>query len=130
MEAGDGEHELRWERLVDLPRVSRLSSDSTTRLARARAAGQGQLARLHADDFDGYEANLSSYAEEVGAALCERLTADEVADLARIDNECAVELSRLKGEVAASLAGLARRSQAASAYLAAPTSPRSDARSA
>lgn len=80
------------------------------------------MSHLQTGNFDAYEANLTIYAEEIDAALGENPTASQVAELARIDNEAALELNRLKDEVVSRLAALARRSQASSAYLTPPPS--------
>ena len=64
------------------------------------------------------------------AALAAALKTEEVAELARIDHESAVELQRLKDEVVTQLAGMARRSRATSAYLSRPSDAPGDARSA
>lgn len=66
----------------------------------------------------------------IAEALAAALDPGELAELVRIDDEAALELNRLKDDLRTQLIGLARRSQASSAYLTRPAGPPADARSA
>ncbi len=66
----------------------------------------------------------------IAEALAAALDPGELAELVRIDDEAALELNSLKDDLRTRLIGLARRSQASSAYLTRPAEPPADARSA